>query len=326
MLLYDIPPALRFAMDNGGAQLFGAIIKDTTTGQILGHVQQTAALPKLLETVAGTALNGFSPLSAISVVQNETLRRGVAALQEGMVLMQGLQFGTLALSGLGLGVSVAGFAVMAHKLNGIDKRLDQIAGAIGQITTERREDEVGTILSHLSSDLANVDSLTTRNDPSQAATSLQLSLDRHAQQLATYFRREADVTGRDSIQLDQIDRLWSLAAAIRLCQEASLQALFATNDLRTAEAHATRFLQDQMALAEAVSPDALSRLAVRGGAARDLSLAQTAQLAQGLRGGVMTLAGQGSIARVLQAQGVEGIGYLRELREEHSRPLAFLPA
>lgn len=326
MLLYDIPPALRFAMDNGGAQLFGAIIKDTATGQILGHVQQTAVLPKLLETVAGTALNGFSPLSVISVVQNETLRRGVAALQEGMVLMQGLQFGTLALSGLGLGISVAGFAVMAHKLNGIEKRLDQIAGAIGKITADRREDEIGTILSHLSSDLANVESLTTRNDPSQAATSLQLSLDRHAQQLATHFRREADVIGRDSIPLEQIDRLWSLAAAIRLCQEASLQALFATNDLRTAEAHASRFLQDQLALAETVSPDALSRLVVRGGGARDPALTQTAQLAQGLRGGVMTLAGQGSIARSLQAQSANGLAYLHALRDEPTRPLTFLPA
>lgn len=103
------------------------------------------------------ALYGFSPLGLISVAQNEHLRQGVATLKEGMILMQGLQHGTLALSGLGLGVSVAGFALMAAKLRGISSRLDAITDAIGLITTDRRSDEVKTILADVSADIWNVE-------------------------------------------------------------------------------------------------------------------------------------------------------------------------
>lgn len=85
-------------------------------GQILGHVQQTALLPQLLEQAVGAgaqALNGFPPFELISVALNEHLRQGAAAPNEGMVLLQRLRYGTLALSGLGLGVSIEGLAIMS---------------------------------------------------------------------------------------------------------------------------------------------------------------------------------------------------------------------
>lgn len=328
-LLYEIPVALQAAIDSGGAQLFGAVIKDSATGQILGHVQQTAFLPQFLEQAAGAgaqALNGFSPLGLISVAQNEHLRRGVAALKEGMALMQGLQYGTLALSGLGLGVSIAGFAIMSAKLRGIETRLDAIADSIGQITADRRGDEVKTILAEVSADIWNVDSLTSRVDPQRVAEQLQVSLSRSAARLDLHFRREADVASLSSIPLEQLDRLWTLAAAIRLCQEAAVQALFAADELATAEEYAGRCLREQVALLEMLSPDTLVRLVARGNASlRPLALEHARHLNDGLRGGVMALASQISIASTLRAEGIRGIAYLRQVREEEARPLVFLP-
>ncbi|WP_136684534.1 hypothetical protein [Falsirhodobacter xinxiangensis] len=323
MLLYETPPLLKLAIDNGGAELFGAIIKDTATGQILGHVQQTGMMNQLLSQLGGAAINGFTPLGLVSVVQNEHLRQGVAALKEGMVLMQGLQYGTLALSGLGIGVSVAGFALMAAKLRGIESRLDEIAAAIGQITADRRGDDLKQILAEVSADLRNVDSLTSRRDPQRVAEQLQVGLSRSAAKLDVHFRREADLAGVDSIPVEQLDRLWTLAAAIRLCQEAGIQALFAADELKVAEDYADLCLQEHMTLLEILSPDALARLVARQHGQDARAQAQT--LCDGIRGGVISLAGQISIASTLQGNGTRGIDYLRQAREA-DQPIAFLAA
>lgn len=329
-LLYEIPPMLRTAMDNGGAQLFGAIIKDSTTGHILGHVQQTGLTTQILNGIGGMGgqvLNSFTPLGMISVAQNEHLRQGVAALQEGMVLMQGLQYGTLALSGLGLGVSIAGFALINAKLSGIETRLTQIADAIGQITADRREDEITIIFADISADIQNVDSLTVRANPRSVAERMQENLSRSAARLGRHLRREADLTDLSSIPLERLDRLWTLAAAIRLCQEAAIQALFAADELGVAEKYATLCLNEQMTLLETISPDALSRLVARGDPAlRSQALDQARHLSDGIRGGVMALAGQISIAGMLRAEGTSGLGYLRQVREDESHPLLFLTA
>ncbi|MBC7137230.1 MAG: hypothetical protein H5U17_00550 [Defluviimonas sp.] len=329
-LLYEIPPLLQMAINSNAAELVGAIIKDKATGHILGHVQQTGVMSQVLNQVggfAGQAVNAFSPLQAVSILQNEHLRRKVAELKEGMILMQGLQYGTLALSGLGIGVSVAGFAMMAARLRGIETRLKDIASAISEISATQRADDVRGILADVSADIRNVDGLTSRANPQSVAERMQENLARSAARLDQHLRREADVTGLSSLPLEQLDRLWSLAAAIRLCQEAGIQALFAADELRAAEDYATLCLQEQMELLEMLSPDALARLVARGdGALRPKAVEQAQLLSDGIRGGVMALAGQISIAGTLRAEGTRGIDYMRQVRAEETRPLLFLPA
>lgn len=273
------------------------------------------------------ATGGFSPLGAVSVLQNEQIKHGIRQLQDGMMLMQTLQYGTLALSGLNLGVSVAGFALMEKRLRGMQKQLDKIEDAIGKITADRREDEIRITLADIHADLRNLDSLHTRESPGGAAEALQIALDRHAGRLETHFRREADTADRNSMTLDHLERVWTLAAAIRLCHEASLQALFIGNNLATAESNGFSLAESHIAQFEMVSPDALARLVARHDpASYATALDQAHLLSDGLRGGVESLVGQVSIARTLAATGTSGLAYLREAREEKARELLFLPA
>lgn len=325
-LLYDIPFSLQAAVGNGSASLVGAIIKDNITGKILGHVQHTGAASEVLSAVSGLPLSGFSPLGAVSVLQNMRLQRGIGVLQESMVLMQALQYGTLALSGLSLGVSVAGFAMMDRRLKDIRKHLGEIDSAIGQVTRNRRDDEIHNTLAEIGVDLLNVDTLMTRENPANAADSLQLGLDRHAGKLEVHFRREADTGGREAMTLDHLERLWTLAAAIRLCQEASLQALFIGGDLKTVEANGLALAKGQIALLDMISPDAVSKLVARHDPTqRAVALERARLINEGLRGGVMAVMGQVSIARVLDANGTRGIDFLREARQEKRQPLLYLP-
>lgn len=167
----------------------------------------------------------------------------------------------------------------------------------------------------------------TRESPAGAAEALQIALDRHAGRLETHFRREADTADRKAMTLDHLERLWALAAAIRLCHEASLQALFIGNNLATVESNGLSLAEGHIALLEMVSPDALARLVARHDPTfHTKALEQAHLLSDGLRGGVELLVGQASIARTLMATGTSGLTYLREARDERARELLFLPA
>ncbi len=326
VLLYSIPPLLQGRMADGSASLIGAIVKDNLTGKILGQVQQTGVAQELLNGVTRLSSGGFSPLGAVSVIQNEQIKHGIRQLQDGMALMQTLQYGTLAVSGLNLGVSVAGFALMEKRLRGMEKHLDRIEDVIGQITTDRRGDDIRSTLADIHADLRNIDSLPTRENRSRAAEILQIALDRHASRLGKHFQREATTDGRASMTLDHLERLWMLAAAIRLCNEASLQALFIGNNLATAESNGFSLVDGQIGLLDMVSPDQFARLVARHDpAAHREALQQAHLLSDGLRGGVESLVGQISIARTLAATGTSGLAYLREACQERERELLFLP-
>lgn len=330
-LLYSIPPELQARIMDGTASLVGAIIKDNVTGRILGHVQQSGVWQVLLDRAMGFTSTGFSPLGILSVgssfVQNEQIKHGIRQLQDGMALMQTLQYGSLALSGADFGVSVAGFALMEMRLRGMEKQLSRVEDAIGQITAVRRDDEINAIFADIQADLRNIDSLSTRESPGHAADILQTKLDRHASRLETHFRREADIADRVSMTLNDIERLWALAGAIRLCHEASLQALFIGNNLATAEGNGLSLARGQLGLLEIVSPDQFARLVARHDpASQDKALEQSHLLSDGLRGGVESLVGQASIARTLAATGTSGLAYLSEAREEQERGVLFLPA
>ncbi|WP_417808790.1 hypothetical protein [Thioclava sp.] len=332
-LLFDVPSNLDLLVKIGKATRFGTIIKDNATGQILGHVQQTSALQQILNTVTGSAIStgGFSPLGMMSLVQNEQIKSGIADLQNSMALMQNLQYGTLALSGLGLGVAIAGFAATMAKLKAIEKRLDVISEEIAMVTKDRREDDLKSVFAEMGADLQNVETLIDRREPQRVAEQLQLSLSRAARLIEVHFLREADIGSLVSMQMAQLDRLWTLAAAIRVCQEAAMQALFAADELDVAQRLGQSELDRQLSLLEALSPDTLSRLVSRSTndpekskVLRIEALTQARILTDGLKGGVLGLAGQVSIAQTLRLEGTSGIEYIRAVSAPTETPLLYL--
>ena len=331
-LLYDIPFHLQTLVGTQRASLVGAIIKDNLTGQILGHVQQTSGFSSAVGQAFGAlGTSSFSPLSAISVFQNEQLRRSIAELGNGMLLMQNLQYGALAISGLGLGVSVAGFAATMAKLRAIEGQLDGISEKIGRITSDRREDDLKTVFAEVAGDLQSVETLIDRKDPQRVAEQLQLSLARSIRKIEKDFVREADVRHKTLLPIEALDRLWTLAAAMRLCQEASIQALFVADELRVAQQFGQVELVRQIELLQSISPDILSRMVSRSekdpiaaSKLRQVALAQARTLADGIKGGVLSLAGQVSISIALQDEGTGGHDYMRAVRTESSASLAYL--
>lgn len=146
VLLREVPPLLVAGLQSGELSLFGSVIRNAATGRIAGFLQETAGLDRATEFIlsqggetagklAGAALKtGFSPVNAaINVagfattgIQNEQIKAAVATVQS-------LQVANLALGAAGIGVSIAGFAVLAHKIGRVEAKVDAMGETLERI-------------------------------------------------------------------------------------------------------------------------------------------------------------------------------------------------
>ena len=127
MIIPMEPAQFLAGLKSGEYIRYGAIIKDATSGQIVGHLKEAGELSKLLSlsiNSVGGALDVFSGVAA-----NIQLAHITKMLE---VLQMTATIGAAA-SVANLGVSAAGFAVVINKLNHIEAKLDSVVGKIDVI-------------------------------------------------------------------------------------------------------------------------------------------------------------------------------------------------
>lgn len=329
-LLYQIPEALVDGYMSGDVRLFGAILKEAATGRILGHVQQTSVLGNVLGSVlnAGGTIAGApvtSLISGVAIFQNEQIKSRLGAMQHSLGLLQNMQVGALALSGIGLGVSVVGFAAMNRKLCGISRQIATLDEKLDRVTADRRSDDLEQVMRDIGSDIDTVEGLGTLRDRRGAAERASESLRRNAARLVGHFEREA-ARGRPDIA-----RLLSVGHAIRLCHEAGNRALFLLDEVGNAAHHATVQAERFMKGAGGLVPDRLAQSAARDTAtvaerrdARRAALPDASAAVADLRSHIAMIASQADLARSLLARAVSGPAYLEALEAEEEAPLVML--
>ncbi|MBV7378261.1 hypothetical protein [Maritimibacter dapengensis] len=338
MYLRALPPELIDGVGSGAFKVAGSIIKNTSNGQIVGHLQETGAMDIVLKGATGVATG--NPLAMAdtaagvgTLVQNEQIKARLTEVQSSLSLVQGMQVANLAVAGLGIGVSIAGFALMLKKMKGIETQIRDIDSKIEAVTDERRNDELQTVMSDIRNDLTIVDTLPSRKNKATAAETAQRELARSAGRLEGVFRRDVEAMERNHATREGIERLWNVSSMIRLCHEAGQRALFTIDDVKLAAEYSERQAESLLRLAEGVSADALTRsYAAAGGSADDFVarradiLPASAALHKALTGSVTAITAQADLARRLDESGAKGSLYLKELDEETREPLLFLPA
>jgi hypothetical protein len=183
IFLYKIPFKHSAAFNAGAVERFGAILKNTSTGQIVGHMQPTGALSGVLNGAMAPISNltsGLTPLgSAVSMIQNNQILTAVREIQTALPLLKGLGAGTLLFSGAGLGVSVATLVVMQKRLTAIENRLTEISAQVDRVTDDRRDDELHELMYKVKGAMEEAYDLNHRKDPHGAALRLEGSLNEY---------------------------------------------------------------------------------------------------------------------------------------------------
>lgn len=335
--LRAVPPEFVEGVATGVYRVTGSVVRDVVSGRGVAFLQETGMLQTILNSVltsGGNPVVGIANLGlgAASVIQNQQIKSRLVEVQSSLAVLKNMQIGTLAVSGIGLGISVAGFAIMLKRLRGIENHLGTIEAKIDSVTKERRFDDIRMIFADVGTQLDTVYTLSARLNKVSSAETAEQSLATLAGRLEAHFQQKFENIQTRAITSADMEFLWSLASAIRLCHEAGLRTLYIIDELEAAMLLAERRAQRVLDLSQALSPDALARLCGQSAEdpasyseARRLALPQAEVLVQAMRDSVAAISSQSELARNLIANQISGPAYLNDVESEKDEPLLILP-
>lgn len=125
---------------------FGALLKDSVSGKVVAHLQETGMLQQVLSQVS---VLPFSPVSALNAMSSVGANFQLHQLTNLVQTLQMLQVATLGLSIAGIGVSVTGFAIMNKKLNALGDQISLLKDQVEKGFNELKERELRSHFSKL---------------------------------------------------------------------------------------------------------------------------------------------------------------------------------
>ncbi len=176
--LYRFGPTLQqfTQMNSGNLIRYGAILKDSGTGKIVGHIQETGLWNNAL--IGGSKfLGGTNPaLSVFNTVQNEQIKSRLNELQTMVGGLHNLQLLNLATSVVGIGVTIASTAIILNKMNELRKTTDQILLSIERIPEKWKEGRVSELMATMQTSLERLEEGHLRSNTEDIVRNVEESL------------------------------------------------------------------------------------------------------------------------------------------------------
>lgn len=306
---FEIPAELLGRIASGELVRYGTILKDSVTGQIVRHVQETGVAQAVLSNLAS---GPFAPLSMMAGVLDTgaSIYTGVKInqLKVMMETLQLLQVATLGVSLAGVGVSVAGFYYMHKRFNSLEGRMDHLGETMRAGFESLRHSDLRKQL-HLTK------SLLQRAQHAQALSDARPEYSEVAAGLAdqaAYFEGEIAFVVKANGPIDP-DVFWQLAQMLMLCNSVRIDCRIRTNELRHA-----------LAVSEAVSfeyNNLFTHLTpLSFGPAVDQGLAAV----RVLRDASDAAASKPYLIDYLRTQRIDGGDYIRAIDQEADSPYLLL--
>lgn len=124
-VLREIPQEFLAGIATGNYRVLGSVIQSVDSGRIVGHLQETSALMSLLGS--GPLAPAEIALQAANMVQSEQIKAAINVVQS-------LQVASLALSGISIGVTIAGTALLVRRIAKIETKIDALMPELAAIT------------------------------------------------------------------------------------------------------------------------------------------------------------------------------------------------
>lgn len=312
VLLRQIPEPVIAKVLSGDAVVFGGVIRDAATGQIMAHVQQTGgslielagrALPfdplnslmsgveiaqnqhilQGVEWLQGAlqiqmGMSGVNLLSSIfGVVQNEQIKARLEDMNATLLLVQGLQVAEMIGSGLMMGVGILNQTMMRRRLESIERGIDRIGERLDQAEAKDRRRRIGTLMREIHAQVEIGDSLSVRRQPHHAAAAVEGHLSNSIARLTEELEERLDnlPPGRADAAA-AVAEAHRIAQAIQLGRASQFQTLFEVDEPAAAAQLSDRHTSEARRIAWLVEPVEILSRTDAGDDASDA--AETAQL------------------------------------------------
>lgn len=306
---FDIPAQLLASEVSGAVRRYGAILKDEATGRIVGHVQETGALQKVLQT--GLSFDPTGATGLIGIAQNAAITSKLNAMQAMIGTMQVLQVVNLASSIVGIGVTAASTAMILKRFNQVDKALIGIEASVANLPSKWREMDLRAKIVAVRTSLERLQEAEVRPDSESVIKSVE-------ERLSYVFDEIHDGLVEVVIQAKVNPCLVrSLLASLALCGSAQIKSLLWLDMKEAAEVRSRRQVEKLEQLSFLMPRDLMAN---RLGQNRETALGISHDFSE-IR---MRIASTPSLARTLIAREINGREYVERIEQEETEPYLLL--
>lgn len=254
---FDLPAEFLLRFATGSVVRHGAILKDVATGRIVAHLQETGLLSTLVRSPLALAANPVAAtVSAMSsLVGNYQAYRIEKRVEELNLLvrgLQGMQAAQLAVAGLGLGVSIAGFLAVRKQIADVSIRLDRLAETVERRFDEQRRHELLTLEGDLEAQLDHAEEGWT-GDGTARWSRVANKLNDMVYRYPNLIQEELASPVANPALLSYLLERYRVLAATRI------ECLVLIGELRPAQDFAVRFSRKTNDLLNSVTPTGLAR-------------------------------------------------------------------
>jgi uncharacterized Zn ribbon protein len=239
MIPFEYPNDWISEIARGSVYRIGTTLRDHATGRVVAHLQETSLLHQLPNSLHPISWAFEAGELASSVAANFQLQQ-IKWVLEGLQLMSAA---TLAATAAGIGVSVAGFALIDRRLRTIEEALSTISDDLLR-TRQAAERIERTAAFHDRSRLASLfyqcDEAWVRSDPERVWRDLLGPLDEEQR----FYRALVSGSGADSVLVDEhftMDHGRMAYEATISIAALRFQLLLLLNELEAAKFHANDF-------------------------------------------------------------------------------------
>lgn len=322
---FHIPDYYRAAVEAKELIRFGAVLKDSGTGQIVAHLQESGIGAKLL---GGLNAVPFSPLDVLNLPSSLYANVQLGQLKTMVEGLQMLQYATLGATVAGIGVSAIGFALMNKKLNSIQGQISDLEKRMDEQFRQLHERELRARFSKISGLFERADQAHHLKGPynewQQVASALADE--------SAFFKGEI-IHYLDQPKFDSA-LFNSLVTSLTYCNSGRVECLMLSNELEAAHKVSTDIARHYTSLFDDLSPVQLANKASNPDAKWDHRSyhkqkyvhSEMKDLVQGLRGATEAVLTRPYLIETLIEKGIEGREYMTAIREEKERPLLLLAA
>lgn len=296
---------------SGDVVRYGAILKDASSGKILGHVQETGIAQNLLQ--AGMSFDPTGATGLIGMAQNVAISSKLNAMQEMLGHLQVLQYASLFSSVVGVGVTAASTAMILKRLNAIDDTLSSIEVSVDALPAKWREMSLRSKLIDVSTSIERLQEANLRSDASKVVLQVEKDLQKG-------FNHIHD--GLCSVVIEaKVDPglLRALLAGLSLCGASEFKALVWLDEKEAAQQRSRVQFEKLQQLAFLMPRDQLAQRLVGN---EKLSLDISKECSE-IR---YRVASQPALIQTLIDNDFNGRTYIEEIQQEEKEPLLLLPA
>lgn len=312
-LAFEIPAAFASGLADGTLSRVGALIKETASGKIVAHVQESGVGQELL---GGLVRSIFDPAALVETAASLGANVQLAQLKKMVGSLQVLQYANLGGAIVGVGATVAGFVVINRKLQSIEGTIEQLGRRMDQQFQFLHEDLVRQTLASIRGQLERLEAARKLRDPQGEFHNVAASLTESSAQL------------RERIS-SQVDHRWlndevfaMLTRTLLMSDSSRIEAYLLAEEMETAHHCAISIGDAYTALFDGIAPTKLDRC--RGTAEEGPRHMTSKQIVQTLRDITDSALTRPFLIESLHRREISGRDYLETLRAEREEPILLL--